>query len=251
MSISIESGNTSTRSAAGEFEVVDLKQVFFGLIPSRFPPITLYERITRADSGEAIAELEAMTNPRLREKARLLNNVDAVDVDSPKLQNWNHAPFAYLNPEGTRYFDSTTPVLELFDDLQTALAVSVGRRESFLARTGEKPMGLDMRVLSRPVTGRFADLTAWDPDMDQTVCWRRAAAVRDLGLDGVLFRPAERPSAQGVAILNREVLGRAVQGDHFRYVWDGQRIRSLYGFRDGVTLQPDDLRSSSPTSDLG
>lgn len=251
MSISIESGNTSTRSAAGEFEVVDLKQVFFGLIPSRFPPITLYERITRPGSDDTIAELEAMTNPRLREKARLLNNVGAVDVDSPRLQNWNHAPFAYLNPEGTRFFDSTTPVLELFDDLQTALAVSVGRRETFLARTREKPIGLDMRVLSRPVTGRFADLTALDPDMEQADRWRCAAAVRGSDLDGVLFRPSERPSALGVAVLNRDVLGRAVQGDHFRYVWDGQRIRSLYGFRDGVTLRPEDLRSSSPADHLG
>ncbi|WP_291834056.1 RES family NAD+ phosphorylase [Brevundimonas sp.] len=241
MSISIELDSISTLNEAVEVSVVDVDQTFVALIPSRFPAIALYERIAN-DRHDEVAEIESLTNPRLRERARVLNNATVVDVDSAVLQNWNHAPFTYLNPEGTRFFDHRIAALEMFDDLQTALAVSVQRRQTFLRQTNERPMGLDMRVLTRSVRGRFADCTAWDPEMPLDE--RRRQGTRLLGqpnVDGLLFTPRERPSATAISVLRGETLGRAVQGEHFRFVWDGEKIKALYAFKDGVTVSPDAL----------
>src|SRR5690606_15574123 len=39
------------------------------IIPSRFPPIQLFERVTEPEDLDAVFELEALTNPRLRDEA--------------------------------------------------------------------------------------------------------------------------------------------------------------------------------------
>lgn len=223
---------------------LEIAETFNTLIPSRFPPVKLFSRLSD-ELHEELSDLESITNPRIRERERLLNGVRAVDVSSPLVQNWNHAPFAYDNPEGSRFFGSERPALELSDDLQTALAISVRKRERFLLRTCEASTDLDMRVLSRPVRGRFLDVRCWDPTLAQDERRERARSVlagRE-DVDGLLFRPPERLTATCVAILNGATLDRAVQGEHFRFVWDGKRVRALYAFGNGVEISPEDLPS--------
>jgi hypothetical protein len=239
LSISIESGSISTPNEADD--LVEIDATFLNLIPSRFPPVALFQRIAN-NRDDDVAQIESLTNPRLREKERLLSSAAAVDLESPLVQNWNHAPFTYLNPEGSRFFGPNVAVLELADELQTALAISVGKRELFLSRTTENMTGLDMRVLSRRVRGRFVDgssqLDASDPAGLRAV----GRSVLNSGADGILFRPAERPSARCLAILNGETLDRAIQGEHFRFIWDGARISSLYSFNTGEVIEPDQLQ---------
>ena len=91
--------------AAEDHQIVDVNQTFFTLIPSRFPTIDVFARVANDRSGE-LAELESLTNPRLRERDRLLSGAQVVDGNGPLLQNWNHAPFTYHNPEGSRFFEA-------------------------------------------------------------------------------------------------------------------------------------------------
>jgi hypothetical protein len=163
------------------------------------------------------------------------------DPASPQLQNWNLAPFKYLNPEGSRFFEPIRPALELADDRQTALAVSVARREAFLARTREAPVGLDMRMLKTPVQGTFVDFRGCALDLDRGERWKLGATVPS-GADGVLYHPPERPTATCIAVLRSDVLGRSVQTVHYRFVWNGNRISMLYAFdEEGRKLEPEAL----------
>lgn len=218
-----------------QFRAIDKK--FVSLIPSRFPPISLYERLTEHHQTE-FAELESRTNPRLREKQKLLNATTPYGVEPPLLQNWNHAPFTYINPEGSRFFDINTATLEVFDELQTALAVSVRKRETFLGRTQEKAIDLDMRVLTRQVKGRFLDCRHLSRNLESTKRQLgRLILKKYCEIDGILFSPVERPNSIAVAVLNGHTLGNAVQGEHFRFVWDGQKIDTLYAFRTAKTIK--------------
>lgn len=234
-----------TRSvAANSFTVVDVKQTFFTLIPSRFPTIDVFARVANGRSKE-LAEIESLTNPRLKERERILRGGAAiVDDSSPLLQNWNHAPFTYHNPEGSRFFGPEHPVLELFSDIQTALSVSIWKRERFLSRTSEAPTGLEMRELSRTVKGRFVDGRDWDPDLDIDTRYKRGRQIMDAGFDGLLYRPPERGAGFCVCVLRGEVLDRAVQGNHFKFVWDGKLISRIYSFGSGKEYVPEDLRGS-------
>jgi hypothetical protein len=227
-------------NVAGDFSTEDIDQQFFTLIPSRWPLVDVYARVANGRSHE-LAEIESLTNPRLRERDRILNGVQQVDGNGPLLQNWNHAPFTYYNPEGTRFFDANSPALELAADIQTALAISVKRRETFLRKTDEAPIGLEMRELSRRVKGRFVDGRDWDPELDQAERRHRGRQIVEAGYDGVLFRASERPSGTCISVLRGEVLDRAVQRDHFKFVWDGTKVNKVYSFRLGTAYSPDDL----------
>ncbi|HDZ74952.1 MAG TPA: RES domain-containing protein [Aurantimonas coralicida] len=228
-------------SVVADYSAEDINQLFFTLIPSRFPTIDVFARIANNRSPE-LAEIESLTNPRLRERDRLMQGAQVVDGNGPLLQNWNHAPFAYQNPEGTRFFDADRPALELAGDMQTALAISIRKRETFLGRTAEAPMGLEMRELSRRVKGRFANGLDWDTDLDLAERRRRGREIAEAGYDGLLFRPAERPSGMCVSVLTGRVLERAVQRDHFKFVWDGSRVSVVYSFGSGAEYRSEDLR---------
>ncbi|MBN9085183.1 MAG: RES family NAD+ phosphorylase [Rhizobiales bacterium] len=227
--------------AADEFAAIDVNQTFFTLIPSRFPTVDVFVRVA-SDCSRELAEIESLTNPRLRERDRLLNGAQVVDGNSPLLQNWNHAPFIYENPEGSRFFDPKQPVLELASDMQTALAISIRKREAFLSRTGEAAIGLEMRELSRVVRGRFADGRDWKPDLNPEERLRRGQAIMKAGFDGLLYRPMERPAGFCICAFRGKVLERALQRDHFKFVWDGSRISKIYSFGSGAEYHPDDLR---------
>ena len=239
------SGSTWTHSAvADDFTPVDVDVTLFTLIPSRFPTIDVFARVAN-DRSDELAAIESITNPRLRERNRLLNGAQIVDDNGPLLQNWNHAPFTYTNPDGSWFLGPEHPVLELSSDMQTALAVSVRKREAFLSCTGEAAIGLEMRELSRRVRGRFADGRDWPSDLDRLERLRLGHAVQKAGLDGLLYRPLDRPTGFCACILRGEALAeRAIQRDHFKFLWDGSRVSTIYSFGSDAVYRPDDLRGA-------
>jgi len=232
-------GGISMLNAADEAERISWNQTGYRLIPSRFPPVSIYEGLVANDLIDGLVEIENLTNPRLKAIQRL---TEAANGPGPnRLQNWNHAPFAYANPEGSLFFGADRPCLELALDRQTALAVSVMRRQRFLARTEEPAVGLDMRMLSTPVTGVFLDLRPLGAQLG-TVDRRSLGETVPGDVDGVLYSAPERPTGHCVAVLNGSTLGRTIQANHYRFLWNGRRMVSLYAFDDdGRELLPETL----------
>ena len=211
----------------------------FRLIPSRFPPVDVYAGLIANDRFDELVEVENLTNPRLQSESRLLELYG--NPDSPQLQNWNLAPFKYVNPDGSRFFGPTRPALELATDAQTALAIAVRRREVFLRRTSEPPLGLDMRMLKTPVEGTFYDLRSLAIGIDKS---KRHEAADPLphNASGVLFRADERPFADCIAVTDKNALARSVQTVHYRFEWNGERISSIYAFNNRKPeIDPADL----------
>ena len=68
--------------------------------------------------------------------------------------------------------------------------------------------------------------------------------MAEAGFDGLLFRPPERPAGICVSVLKGGVLDRALQRDHFKFVWDGARVSVVYSFGSGKAFCPDALRST-------
>lgn len=214
-----------------------------GLVPPdpvAVPPVDVYERLAPALRAAA-AEIEVLTNPRLAAKSRLTGGAASVDENSPRLQNWNHAPFAYTNPEGSYLLGPVHGVMEAAGDEDAALAIAIRRRETFLSRTSEPPLDLDMRVLSTRIAGEFADLTAMALDMAQAARWEIGRQLLDAGASGAVFRRAERPVAQFIAVFDAALLERSLQRTHYRFVWDGTVIKSVYDFGSGREIKREDL----------
>jgi hypothetical protein len=141
----------------------------------------------------------------------------------------------------SRFFGADRNVIELAGDLQTALAISVSKREAFLSRTKEPATFIEMRQIVRPVRGSYIDARGWDGigDRERRIALGKAALAS--GRDGILFNPVERSSATGIVIFKAECLGKPDQAEHFKFVWNGNRMSVLYSFGKGEKYDPAEL----------
>src|SRR3546814_5612167 len=105
-------GNISTGSAAKPMPL-DIPVAAtswtpcYRIIPSRFPPIGLFEKVADPDDLEAVFQIEAMTNDRLRDEVGVLALVPPEDRVSGPGTTPIMAAFTHLNPEGSRFTDGS------------------------------------------------------------------------------------------------------------------------------------------------
>lgn len=206
-----------------------LDREFYRLIPSRFPTIDVYERVAAPARWPILQHIETLTNSRAKERQAMIG-ADQVESPPPHLQNWNHAPFVYVDPDGSAILSGAFGVLEVGDDRNTAIAMAVARREAFLSATSLEAHPLEMRMLAHKVSGRFAslgDLSA----LSQSERWALGASLYE-HWDGAVFTCLETGCGETIAVFNVESLGKATQAEHYRFVWDGSRIRTVYNFND-------------------
>ncbi len=214
-----------------QYPLVAVDGVFRRLIPSKYPTVDLYERFGSAEMQALAAELEKLTNPRLLAKQRIAGEDVSPDTASPKLQNWNHAPLAYPLPEGSYFLPQPYSVMELASTELGALARAILRREAFLSRTQEPICGVDMRMISNRIVGNFVDLRDQPSDMPVDERRKLGRKLFEEGADGIIFRMAEVTGCDFVGIFKLDILNeRGVQGAHYRFRYDGQRISRVFNF---------------------
>jgi hypothetical protein len=217
----------------------------FRLIPSRFPPVQLYEPIAPEGEWDALKRIETLTNPRLRSTSGLLLPEDEGKID----QNWLVAPFAYPDPEPSQYSDGSFGYSIVAESLHAALLVAVNRREAFLRRTAEGPTRLVMRVIKVPLKARLADLAhidTTDSALRVQIGDQRAAKAH-----GVLVKgPRGKDDRLAVVLRPTAFVPPAVQAEHYCFLWNGERIHKLFAFpTETKVIDPKDLMASrSPTA---
>jgi hypothetical protein len=216
----------------------------YRLIPSRFPPVELYAPVAPVDDWDALKRIEDMTNPRLRERSGAFGKLLPEDRGRVE-QNWLVAPFTYPDPEPSLFSDGSFGVCIVAEALETALLMSVKRRETFLKRTAEPPTQLDMRVLKAPISARLHDLTTFADREDATVMRSVTNKLRADKSYGLILQGPRGGKDRIAAILRPTAFQPAIQTQHFRYVWNGERIYQIYDYAAGVIIDPNDLTRSS------
>ena len=209
------------------------------IIPSRFPPISLFERVTEPDDLEAIFELEAMTNPRLRDEVGDISMVPPDDRVSGPGSSIIMAAFTHLNPEGSRFSDGTFGVFYAAVDLETAVAETRYHRERFMRATDQEHMELDMRVYLVDLVGDLHDLRGQQEtyplvydDTNYAAAQHLARGLRQSGANGIAYDSVRRKGGECAAVFRPPLLSNARQERHLCYVWDGEAISSVYEKRE-------------------
>lgn len=207
----------------------------YRIIPSRFPPIHLFERIADPADLEAVFAIEAMTNPRLRDEAGDIALVAPADRVSGPGSSVIMAAFTHPNPAGSRFADGSIGAFYAARALETAIAETSHHRARFMAATAEPAMELDMRVYLVDLAGRLHDLrglghshAAVYHDSDYSAGQALAAGLRRQGADGIAYDSVRHPGGECAAVFRPPVLGNVRQGAHLCYVWDGRRIGLVY-----------------------
>lgn len=207
----------------------------YRLVPSRFPPISIYERVADPADLDAIFAIENLTNERLRQEAGDIQLVPPGDRISGTGTSPIMAAFTHLNPEGSRFSDGTYGAYYAGKDLETAITETAFHRARFLARTKEAPCEIDMRSYKADLDAELTDIRGqqarlsrvYDPE-SYVDSQRFGREDRASGSYGIVFDSVRHTGGECVAIFKPKALAPCVQGPHYTYVWDGTSITSWY-----------------------
>ncbi len=211
----------------------------YRIIPSRFPPIDLFERVTDPADLETVLEIESLTNDRLRDEVGTLRLVPPEDRISGPGTSPIMAAFTHLPPYGSRFTDGSFGVFYAGRALETSIAETKHHREAFMRATNEPKQELDMRVYAVDVDATLHDIRGmkdFRPDIyapdSYSASQALAIQLRTDGSSGIAYDSVRDPKGECIAIFRPKVLFNCRQERHLTYVWDGAAISTIYEKRD-------------------
>ena len=209
----------------------------FRIIPSRFPPVGLFDRVADPSELDAVVELETRTNPRILDAVGNLGLVPEEDRISGPGTTPIMAAFTHPNPEGSRFSDGGYGVFYAAHDLATAIEETKFHRERFLADSDQGPMEIDMRVYTVDLDGNLHDIRGclaqyplvYGPDPANYGYGQALAnTLRSGGSDGIVYDSVRNAGGECAAVFRPPLLSNCQQERHLCYRWDGERISDVY-----------------------
>jgi len=206
----------------------------YRIVPSRFPPRGLFDRVADPADLEATFAVESLTNDRLRDEVGELALIPPDERMTGPGTTPVMAAFTHRNPAGSRFADGSFGVFYAAASQTTAVRETVFHRERFMAESAQPPITLEMRVYQVDVAGELRDLRA-DTQTAQpllaadnyTASQAFGAAERAAGGNGIVYPSVRDGDGECVAVFRPRVLSPALQGRHFGYIWDGTEITDV------------------------
>lgn len=211
----------------------------FRIVPSRFPPINLFEAVADPADLEAVFQIEAMTNDRLREEAGDILLVAPEDRVSGPGSTPIMAAFTHLNPDGDRFTNGTYGVFYAGRTIETAIAETLYHRVRFLQATSEPAQEIDMRVYAVDLDADLHDIRAMRESHAAYYHLNSYAASQELALklqengsNGIVYASVRDDGGECAAVFRPRLLSNCRQERHLCYVWDGRAISTIYEKRN-------------------
>lgn len=189
------------------------------LIPSRFPPIGIFDRVATAGDLEAVMELAGWTNDRLvaQRLARLPRSEWVFGRPNASIVM---AAFLHAAPDGGRFNGPDLGAWYASAELPTAVA-EVGhhlRREAVARQQAEARR--TFRSYSARLVGRYLDLRGADrPDLYASESYAMGQAFgeaqRARGGDGMVYDSVRRRGGTNVVAYRPSKVLDVVQAEHF------------------------------------
>jgi hypothetical protein len=203
-------------------------------IASKYPTVSVYDRIADAANFAALLEIEALTNPRACEEAGPYRKVRPQDAIAGPGSTPIMASFVYSGP--SRFCDGSYGVYYAAREEETAIAESRYHTELFLRATRQPSIDVDKRLYAATIEGDFDDirprsmrskLYAAAPDdygYSQRYAHRLYARNR---VDGIVYRSVRRPGGECVAAFRPRSVSRPHIRKYIQFRWDGRRIAGV------------------------
>jgi len=207
----------------------------YRIIPSRFPPINLFEEVADPADLEAIYAIEALTNDRLRQEVGDIDLVPVEDRVSGPGTSPIMAAFAHLNSDGDRFTDGSFGVFYASPSVETAVAETKYHRAKFMLATKEPAQELDMRVYAVDLEADLHDIREmretheayYDP-VSYGESQKLAVELRKAGSNGIVYGSVRHEDGECAAVFRPKLLSNCRQERHLCYVWDGSEISGIY-----------------------
>ncbi len=220
----------------------------FRMLPSRYPPIDLFERVADPADWELLAHLEGLTNDRLRDEIGDIAIVPLSERVAGPGASPIMAAFTHIgHPSG--FTDGSYGAYYASDRFEGALSEVLYHRGEFLRRTREAKTQVDVRTYIGRIGAELHDIRGGWPRAHDPVSYVYSQAlgrrVHDAGGNGVVFDSVRLAGAENIGVFRPSLLaasepGKAhvLQGPHVRIEWDGTRMSRyiLIGDPDWIAL---------------
>lgn len=203
----------------------------YRIIPTRFPSVYLYDRVASSEEFDALYELEAMTNDRLRDENGDLSLIAQEDRVFGPGTGAIMAAFTHLNPAGSRFSDGRLGVFYASKEKETAIAETRFHSENFLKATNTPPIYLQMRLYQMHILGSVTDLVRYSEDNPEILSKTSygasqslAKSLRENGSNGLLYPSVRNESGLCVAAFKPKILSNCFHAAYLEYHWNGFSI---------------------------
>ena len=209
------------------------------VIASRYPPITLFERLTNDPAvWEALIALEQFTNPRVRDEIGEIALVPPDERVSGPGASYVMAAFTHINPRGSRFSDGNFGVYYAAAALETAILETVFHFETFARDSADPPRSEDFRVLVGTVAAEFEDIAAMPEEQQRAILdphsyaasQALAGRLRAAGANGVTYPSVRHEGGQCLGTFRPRAVGIPHQERHLHYRWNGERVDRYFDY---------------------
>ena len=208
----------------------EVNEPVYRVILSRYPQISLFERVSSRQDWDVLYAVESLTNPRLRDEVgdiRLVPPEDRVYGDGA---SWIMAAFTHppVDGRGGR-FNRDFGIYYCAPHEAVAIAETSFHRARFLRESRIEKTTQDMRVIRAqlgPV--RLQDVrhltgyTIYDPD-DYREAQQIGFALRDVKSFGVHYQSV-RESGECYGVMRPKAISDAIHWRYLRYHYEQGRI---------------------------
>ena len=205
------------------------------IVPTRHPPVNLFDRVADAEDFDALFALEAMTNERVRDELGEIERVPRAERLFGPGSGAIMAAFTHVNTQGSRFSDGSYGMFYAARDRATAVAETRYHHGRFLADTQQPAMHLPMRLYHLAIDGRLHDLrpsgavpeAVYDP-IDYRAARGLGGALRAAGSAGVIYRSVRHERGLCVGLFRPGAASRCLQAAVLLYAWDGSAFTDVY-----------------------
>lgn len=196
------------------------------LIPSRYPPTGILDRVASPEDLEAVFALEGLTNDRLRAEAGQIHRLPKSEwVVGQPMASIVMASFCHPRPGGGRFNGEHRGAWYAGKELETAQREVIYHRGRELAEIGVSEARMEMRLYLADFTGEFHDVRqGWDAVHDPahyTTSQHLAGVLLEAASLGVAYRSVRHTGGECLACFRPKSVTHVRPSQHFAFVWQG------------------------------
>ncbi len=205
------------------------------IVPTRYPAVSLFDRVADEADFEALYALEALSNERARDEIGQI----ALVAPEHRLYGPGSGPimaaFTHVNTQGSRFSAGQWGVFYAAHERATAMAETRHHHARFLAATRQGPLHLPMRLYHVAIDARLHDLrpdgvvpeAVYDPG-DYSASRALGERLRAEGSAGVVYRSVRHARGHCVGLFRPLGASACLHAAYLLYAWDGAQFTDVY-----------------------
>ncbi|CCO49864.1 putative RES domain protein [Vibrio nigripulchritudo SOn1] len=209
-------------------------EVAFRLIPSKYPPIALFDDVADEEEFAALYAIQELTNPRIQNELGNLTLVDPSEIPFGIAGcSYAVAPFVHISGDGGRFNDAQFGAFYCAENMETAISEVSYHQVRYLNNIENCPFEvITYRGLECQFTAKLKDLTSLPMEHDvyskshYSAGQQIARELKQSGSDGVTYFSvrARKPEEVCFALFAPRLIQRIVQAAHFESFYSNGAI---------------------------